>query len=364
MAVAAVVETFGNVALLITNTILECWKTGLIVETLRPGVARAQRTVAPVEVAYPQVALLVALPVFALRLAVSVLALLDVLERLVRGVLAPFAPISGLAQTPIRVHVVLADGSVLARIGGALVDVDLAARPREAGRTDTLEAALLVEAGGLVFARVRLALVDVDLAPGPLEAARTLALEGAGRVDADAVVFAGRPCLTLVYVDLAEATRPTGRTDARGAPIDGRKVTLGIVVTRVVVAAIFELTQQTHSTWRTLAVEVADAVATLARPAGSLGAIVDVLATVVTCPAVDAHTVVVAVSVVAGGAILADVRLDETLVDVLLAVGARETLRTGAGKVGRARRLLSAGSLVLARMAIAALSTGLLLLLD
>ena len=64
---------------------------------------------------------------------------------------------------------------------------------------DALVPSALVEAGPLVEARAGVALVDADLAPRPREAARAVAAVVAGRVHAHAVVLARRPCTQYGY---------------------------------------------------------------------------------------------------------------------------------------------------------------------
>lgn len=78
-----------------------------------------------------------------------------------------------------------------------------------------------------------------------------------------------------------------------------------------------------------------------------VGAIVDVLPASRARPAVDADAGKAAVGVGAGGAILADVRPDRALVDVLRAVGSGEVGRTGT-RVGV--DAVDAGASVLAQM--------------
>ena len=55
---------------------------------------------------------------------------------------------------------------------------------------DTSESAAFIEARAIVLARIGIALVDVDLAPGSGESSRAVALERSRSVDAQAVVLA------------------------------------------------------------------------------------------------------------------------------------------------------------------------------
>ena len=57
---------------------------------------------------------------------------------------------------------------------------------------DASESASLVDAGALVLAGVGLALVDVDLAPAALEAGRAVATVRAGSVDTKATMLTRR----------------------------------------------------------------------------------------------------------------------------------------------------------------------------
>lgn len=82
-------------------------------------------------------------------------------------------------------------------------------------------------------------------------------------------------------------------------------------------------------TWRALAEEAADAVvAGGAVEARGLSTIVDVLRTIWPRPSVDANTREASVRVRTRGAVLAHARPERALVDVLVAVRARERWRT------------------------------------
>lgn len=95
-----------------------------------------------------------------------------------------------MTETPKRVDVILANGSILARILSALVNIDLALLACETGHTNTLVAALLIQASALVHAGIVVTLVDVDLATSAREPLGALAPEGSGSVDTQATVFA------------------------------------------------------------------------------------------------------------------------------------------------------------------------------
>lgn len=203
----------------------------------------------------------------------------------------------------------------MARILGALVDLDFAPEAGEPRRADALVAAALVEAGTIVLAGVSLALVDVYLAPGASEAGRALAPERAGRVDTNAPVLAGRTDGALVVVDRAVGAAVAGRAGADCVAVGGRWVAGGILVARRMKAAVVELAEDAGLAGRTLAVEVADSVvASCARLARGLLAVVDVLAAVGPGPAVDTDALVAVDFGHAGGPVFAHIRLLPALI--------------------------------------------------
>lgn len=82
--------------------------------------------------------------------------------------LAVAARVPGRAVAVVRAHVVHAVSPVLARVGQALVQVQLAVLPLETVRAVAYVAAVVVVADAVVQARVGQALVDVHLAARPL----------------------------------------------------------------------------------------------------------------------------------------------------------------------------------------------------
>lgn len=227
--------------------------------------------------------------------------------------------------------VLIAAGPILARIGGTLIDIYLATGASVARLTDALVTASLVEASSSVFARMRCALVDVLLAAVALEAARTIAPEGAGRVDTNSTMLAGRATdCALVDVDLAKLARITKRARALCATINGRRVALAAIETGILgIATVVKLTQETLLAGQALAIEVANIIVALAAASARIvGAIVYVFAAIVAGPAVDADALVAAKLIVASGAVLANVCVCITLINVFVAIGPSETLRT------------------------------------
>lgn len=236
-------------------------------------------------------------------------------DSFVDGKFAPLAPEARLAEASERVDEVLTDSAIVTGVLGALVDFDLAGVASEAGRTDTLVAAQLIETGAIVLAWMRFALVDVNLATGPGETRLALATIGSGRVDAKAAVLARGADGAFVVVNGAVGAAISCGAVADCVTIDGRRVAGGVLVAGRVEAAVVELAEDAGLAGRTLAVELALAVvAGGARLARGLLAVVDVLAAVWTGPAVDTDALVAVDLGHAGGPIFAHVRVLPALV--------------------------------------------------
>ena len=71
---------------------------------------------------------------------------------------------------------------------------------RRTRHADAAEGAAFIEAGAVILAGIRIALVDVDLAARSREAPRAVALERSRRIHAEAVVLARRSRLAFVNV--------------------------------------------------------------------------------------------------------------------------------------------------------------------
>lgn len=126
---------------------------------------------------------------------------------------------------------------------------------------------------------------------------------------------------TLIHVLAAGWPRVPRGASADGLAVDRIGVAVGALVAGVADACIVEVAQQTRAPVRTLAVEGGHAVmAGGALEAGSTGTVVNVLAAVLASPAIDAHTVVATMGVVAGSTILAGVGHELTLIHILCAV--------------------------------------------
>ena len=150
--------------------------------------------------------------------------------------LAVASHVAGLAVAVIvvdQLHAVLGSRR-RARIGQALVDITLASRSHEAGRTFAFEAADLVAAGPIVVTSADSAVVHVQLAYEAQRAGRAGAAEVADKIVTRAAVLTRiRP--TVVHVELAVLPLETFRaltlvrSDevlASGAVLTGGRVTL------------------------------------------------------------------------------------------------------------------------------------------
>lgn len=319
-AVVAVVKAFGSVALLIALSILERRPAREWIRAFGPRISSAQQIVSVA------------------------------LDGVV-GVLASASPVTRLTVTPEGVDSVLADGSVVTWIAGALISLDFTPLTFESVGADALVAAFLIQTLTAIRTWITVALVDVDLASGAGETSRTVASERAWSVDASSSMFAWRACSALVGVDGAVSSGETRPARADRMTVNGRSVTGGIRLARVAEAAVVKLAQNASLAGRTFAVEAADSVvASSAVFADCICAVVDVLATVGASPAVYANALIAAKLVETSRAILADIWSFRALVDVFATVSAGETLRTGAGVVVGAFKLLLASSAILAGM--------------
>lgn len=97
-------------------------------------------------------------------------------------------------------------------------------------------------------------------------------------------------------------------------------VAVGTFLTRVANTGVIQLAQQTCAAMGTFTVERCYTVVTGgSMVAGSTGTVIDVLAAVVTRPSVYTHALVAAIGVVARAAILAGIRHQLALVNILCA---------------------------------------------
>lgn len=211
--------------------------------------------------------------------------------------------------------------TVQTRIRLALVDVDLTLNARESRHTNTPERPRIVQAAAVVLARMTLALVHVRLASRPSESLRTVARKRSRCVHTNAVVFARRSLVALVNVLRTIDALVAGRTRTRKRSVDRARIAQCIRMARIRCARIVQVTQQTRFPGRTPTIETAHAIQAR-RPieAGRVHAVVDVLATVRSRPAVHADARIAAVRVRARRPILADGRTHRALVHIVLAV--------------------------------------------
>lgn len=215
-----------------------------------------------------------------------------------------------------------ADSVVHTRVALTLIHIHLTVGPHVAWHADAGELSDAVQTGGIVLAGHGQTLVDVDLTAGAGVASTTLALEGPLRVHTLPKVFTGVGTNgTLVHVLVAGSAHEASGTGADGAPVQGVGVTHGALVTRVADARVVQVTQQTGFPHGAFAEEGRHAVvAGGAVEAHGGGTVVDVLAAVVSRPAVDAHAGVPPDGVEAGASVMAGVGLHKALIDILCTV--------------------------------------------
>lgn len=138
-------------------------------------------------------------------------------------------------------------------------------------------------------------------------------------------MFARRSLIAFIDILGAIDTLVAGGTGAGVGTINGTGIAYGIRVTRIRGACIVQMTQQTSLTGRAAAIEASNAIdARGAIEARSLHTIIDVLATIASCPAVYTDATVATVRVRAGCTILTDRRTQCALVDIHIAVASRE----------------------------------------
>jgi len=242
------------------------------------------------------------------------------------------------------VDLVNARAAVLARVGVAVIDVDLAVEASEAGRAlaavavHSVDALALVQAGGFG------AVVDVVLALRAREAARAAALKVVGLVDAGGIVLARarQAVINVVVTDLAAVTgralalERVGAIDANSAVLAGARGTV-VNVNRA------SGSKEANGALASEAVDAIDAGAAV--HAGGVLAVVDVNFASLALESLPACALIVVFPVSASTTVLA--RVAQTVVDVDLAVAALEARLAAALVVVE---LVNADGVVLARI--------------
>lgn len=260
----------------------------------------------------------------------------------------------------IAVRVIDALGPVQTRSAGTVININLANWPGEARWTQTLEAidfihtlpvvhtgvALtfvylqltmhtfetwhaqaceapdLIQTGGIVLAGVGMALVDIHLTARPRVALQTLAVEGAVCVHTFPCVLTriaiGHGALIHVFCAVSPFVALWAGADI--LPVQGVGITQCPLVARIADACIIQMTQESCLSLWAHAREGGHTVnAGGAWRAGGEGAVVDVLAAVVSTPAIDAHAAVPSIAVGTGASVLTGVGLQQALVHILRA---------------------------------------------
>lgn len=165
-------------------------------------------------------------------------------------------------------------------------------------------------------------LVDVHLTARPCVALQTLTVEGAICIHTLSCmltrVTVGHS--TLIHVFCAVSALVALWAGANVLPVQGVGVTQRPLVTRVADTGIIQMAQETRLSLRTQAGEGGHAV-NAGGPwrAGSIGTVIDILAAVISAPAVHTHAAIASVSVGAGASILTSVGLQQTLVHIFCA---------------------------------------------
>lgn len=239
------------------------------------------------------------------------------------------------ALTQELVDLVHAVAIVQTGAAGALVSVDLTVYTLITWHTYTLELPNLVQTSGIILTWVGDTLIDINLTAGPCVSLQTLALKGTQCVEALACMLTGVGTQsTLIHILAAGGSHVARGASADGLAVDRVGVTVGALVAGVADACIIEVAQQTCAPMWTLAVEGSHTVmAGGTLKTGSAGTVIDVLTAVLTSPAIDTHTVVATVGIVAGPTILTGVGHELTLVHILCTVLACP-LRWAAAVVG------------------------------
>lgn len=165
-------------------------------------------------------------------------------------------------------------------------------------------------------------LVDVHLTARPCVALQTLTVEGAICIHTLSCmltrVTVGHS--TLIHVFCAVSALVALWAGANVLPVQGVGVTQRPLVTRVADTGIIQMAQETRLSLRTQAGEGGHSVnAGGPWSAGSIGTVIDVLAAVISAPAVHTHAAIASVSVGAGASILTSVGLQQTLVHIFCA---------------------------------------------
>ena len=259
-------------------------------------------------------------------------------ETVILVLLAPRASKAQRTQASESVDQITAVATVQAGVVGAFIDIDLTLGSRESLHTDTSIAALLVQTSSIILARRGFALVDVDLTSGSSKASRTGTLERARYIHTGATVLTGRSGV-LAFIDILRAvdTFEARRTGAGSRAIEWRCITDGASLAGIRGTCILQMTQNPDAARRTLAMIAADSImAGRARMAGCMLAVVNILRTVGSSPAIHTDTIEATVGIDTGSTILAYIWPQRALVNVARAIGARILGRTLAGIAGDA----------------------------
>lgn len=186
--------------------------------------------------------------------------------------------------------------------------------------TETRESSNFIQAGGIILARVGVALIDVHLTARPCVALQTLTVERALGVDAfPSVLTRIAVChCTFIHILSAVCSLMALRTGADVVSIHRVGVTKSTFLARIANTGIIQVAQKTClSLWTDAGegshpVDAGGAIGT-----GGSEAVIDVLAAVVPAPAVDADAGVAPVVVGAGAPVLAGIGLELAFIHIL-----------------------------------------------
>lgn len=226
------------------------------------------------------------------------------------------------AFTMKRVDLVNAFAAVETRLTGTFICVNVAEYTLISWHTNTVEASDLIQTGCIIKAGIRHALIDIHLTAWPFVSLKTFALERAFGVQTSTTMFTRVGSQSaLINVLVAGGPRVARWTGANSLAIYWVGVTVGALLAGVTDAGVIEMAQQTCASMRALAEEGGHAVmAGSSMIARCTGAVIDVLAAVVTRPAVHTDAVVTSVSVMAGPSVLTRVGHQLTFVHIFCAI--------------------------------------------
>lgn len=201
---------------------------------------------------------------------------------------------------------------------GALIGIDLAEDSLVPWHADAMKASDLIQTRSIVLAGVRQALIYVEFTSTSHISLLTFTLEGTFCVDTLSGVLT-RVCTKRAFINVlvtgwADITQRTG-TD--GPATDWIGITVGAFLTGITNTSIIQVTQQTCASGRAFAEERGHPIVTRSScVTGRICAVINVLAAVVSSPAVHTHAVISTLRVQARPTVLTGIGHQITLIHV------------------------------------------------